>query len=139
MKKIMLIVISITIMGTIFFSCQEFDNDEYSKKAILKVRVYKVINFNELKLELIAEYDEKEKIEIFKKAISDASKITGIVNIIDTNFKFEIVYEDERKDSYYLWLGEKGQKGSLMNIEDTDIIYSISENLTDNISKLIRD
>ena len=82
-------------------------------------------------------FDDEGSIEIVKSLISNAVKQPGIVNMADPVFKMIIVHEDESKESFHLWIGEKGQQSVLMNLEDTHIIYTISEAVTSKFVKLI--
>ncbi|QFT88681.1 hypothetical protein FIU87_08500 [Bacillus sp. THAF10] len=54
---------------------------------------------------------EKDKdIKMFKGIFSAAKKEPGDVNMANPEFFLEVIYTNENQESFYLWIGEKGQK-----------------------------
>lgn len=76
-------------------------------------------------VEFISENDRAR----FQKAIKDAVKIDGAVNMAAPHYK---IIDDE--ESYFLWLNEDGS-ATLMNVSDTHAIYEMDE--SSNIKELV--
>ena len=139
---LILIFVSITMLG-----CQQQDNKDSNNKIDLKGQVKEINIFksNEFKKEdsdLIVSSSETDNTEIFetvKNIISDAIKQDGVVDIEEPNYDLEIIYEDDSIKEIYLWLMEvEGGKGSLMEVEDTHIVYNFSEELNAKLIDLLK-
>lgn len=140
--SMILVFVSITMLG-----CQPKDNKDSNSKINLKDEIKEVNIFisNEFKKEnsdLIVSSSKTDNTEVFKTVksiISDATKQEGIVNIVEPNYDLEIIYEDDSTKEIYLWLMEdQGGKGSLMEVEDTHIVYNFSEELNATLIDLIK-
>ena len=82
--------------------------------------------------------NDKETLKTFKDIISSATKEDGIANMTHPDFKLELIYENDSKQELNLWLGVDGQKSSLMKTDNTNIIYTISEELTYELIELLQ-
>lgn len=127
--------------------CQPLNNKDSNNKIDLEDQVKEINIFrsNEFKKEdsdLILSSSETENIEIFetvKTIINAAVKQAGIVNMTEPNYDLEIIYEDDSIKEFYLWLMEvEGGKGSLMEVEDTHIVYNFSEELNAKLIDLLK-
>lgn len=81
--------------------------------------------------------EDEEAIEEIEPLISSAARENGIVNMASPEHTFEIVYSSEDIQRYFLWIGEKGQKSTLMRSDDISTIYTVSEELTDRLIELM--
>ncbi|ACA40251.1 MULTISPECIES: hypothetical protein [Lysinibacillus] len=72
---------------------------------------------------------------MFHEVITTAVRNKGIVNMATPPYDVQVV------DIYgfHLWVGEMGQKGTLMNVKDTHTIYSISEDLIAPLRSLLQE
>lgn len=52
-------------------------------------------------------------------------------------YDVQIVDKAGNKYGYHLWLGDKGQNSSLMHVEDTHTIYTISKEFTEKLAALV--
>lgn len=50
----------------------------------------------------------------------------------------DIVFEDEEKQSYYLWLGGAFERSTLMKIDDSYTIYILAEESTKKLTELMK-
>jgi hypothetical protein len=82
-------------------------------------------------------FDDKETLKSFQNIFSSAVKEPGIVNMADPEFYMEVVHDKNNQQSLYLWIGEKGEKSTFMKAEDTNTIYTVSEDMTDKLIKLV--
>ena len=108
MKKwfILFIVIGFTLVG-----CSQKPNNVVSE---VTTETHTETNAdNEIELE------GTEEIDIFTKAVENAKKEPGIVNMANPQYKFSI-----GEESYFLWITE--DSGTIMNRKDTHTIYSLS-------------
>ena len=120
------------------YCCQSKNNNEYSDVNISKVSVSKSSGFGKVNSDFFAVYEDKETLDIFNNAISNAVKRAGIVDIVESEFDLEVIYTDGNKQGYHLWVGGKGQKSTLMNVYDTNTVYSISEEITNQLVDLVK-
>ena len=60
------------------------------------------------------------------------------MDIVESEFDLEVIYTDGNKQGYHLWVGGKGQKSTLMNVYDTNTVYSISEEITNQLVDLVK-
>ena len=137
MKKIFLFILLLSFMSVALIGCQSKDSNEYSDENISKVSVSKSSGFGKVNSDFFAVYEDKETLDTFDNAISNAAKRDGIVDIAEPEFDLEVIYTDGNKHGYHLWVGEKGQKSTLMDVNDTHTIYLISEDLTNKLIELI--
>lgn len=139
---LILVFVSITMLG-----CQPQDNKDDNNKIDLKdeikeVNIFQSNEFKKEKSDLIVSSSEIDNTEIFetvKTIINDAIKQAGIVSMTEPNYDLQIVYEDGSTKELYLWLMEvEDGKGSLMEVEDTHIVYTFSEELNAKLIDLIK-
>ena len=149
MRKNIGTILTVFLVFSLLFGCQSKDNLTLeTEKPSSEIQVE---DNNQLKLDgkitkiivsktkgVHATVFEKEKvIETFKSIISGAIKESGIVNMTNPELYMDVVYENENKQSFYLWIGEKGQKSTLMKTDDTHTIYTISEEMNDMVIELV--
>ncbi|WNF38774.1 hypothetical protein RJD24_10270 [Bacillaceae bacterium IKA-2] len=91
-----------------------------SPKSIDKVIIYEMENFSVVKEETAIGLTTKKEIEVFQNAFSSAVKQSGVVDMVDPNFKVDL-----GEETYFLWISEGS--GTVMNTKDTHTIYSLSK------------
>lgn len=138
MKKIIILVVSLFFMSVILIGCQSNDNNGHSDVNISKVSISKSSGFGKMNSDFFTVYEDKETLDIFKNAISNAVKREGIANMAEPEFDIKVIYTNGNKQGYHLWVGEKGQKSTLMNVNDTYTIYSILEEITNQLIGLVK-
>lgn len=82
-------------------------------------------------------FDDKESIKVFQNIFSSALKEDGIVNMSDPEFNLNVVFDEDNQQSLYLCIGEKGQRSTFMKTVDTNTIYTVSEEMTNNLIELV--
>ena len=137
MKKIILFVISLAIMSSFLIGCQSNDNNELNIGDISKVSISKSSGFGKVNEDFFAIYEDDEALELFQNAITNAVKQDGMVDMVEPEYDLRI-YENGKTKGYHLWIGEKGHKSTIMKISDTHTIYSISEEITNQLTDLIK-
>ncbi len=138
MKKIILFVLVLSFICSILIGCQSNDNRGFPNENISKVNISKSSGFGKVNFHFFKVYKNKETLDIFKNAISNAVKREGIADMAEPEFDLRVVYTDGNKQGYHLWVGEKGQKSTLMNVNDTHTTYSISEEITNQLIDLVK-
>ena len=138
MKKSILYVLLLSLMSVVLIGCQSKDSNGLSDGNITKVSISKSSDFGKVNSNFFTVYEDKETLDIFKNVISNAVKQDGIVDIAKAEFDVEVIYTDGNKQGYHLWVGEKGQKSTLMDVNDTNTIYLISEDLTNKFIDLMK-
>ena len=137
MKKFFLYIVSLTLILVVLVGCQSSIDDEISSDEISKVSISNSNNIGNINTDFFMVYEDEEVLEVFQNLFRSAVKQEGIVDMSEPQFDLEVVYKEGNNKDYHLWLGEKDQKSTLMNIEDTNTIYSISEEATNQLIDLI--
>ena len=150
MKKIYLLVVSMFFIPLVLLGCQPKTdsensnnqisnaNSEESKNEIFKVSISNSKGFGEVNTDFLIVFEDEETLGTFQNSITNAKKREGIVDMIDPEFDLEVIYKDGTKKEYHLWVGEKGGNSSLMNVDNTHAVYSISEEFTNQLISLIK-
>lgn len=137
MRKFCLFVGTLALISLVLLGCQANATSGNSNTEMSKVSISNSKGFGEVNTDFYMVYEDDITIETFQKAISHAVEREGIVNMIEPEFDLEIIYKDGSKQGYHLWVGEKGEKSALMKVEDTLTIYSISEEMTNQLMELL--
>ncbi|MED4456341.1 hypothetical protein [Metabacillus fastidiosus] len=103
-----------------------------SNENIEKVNFYKTESFSESEAEKssLIEITDTKTINNLRKAFNSAKKQPGIVDMVSPEYKVNI-----GEKSYLLWISEKS--GTIMDVEDTHTIYSLSNESIKSINELI--
>jgi hypothetical protein len=138
-RKIILLALFMAFMSAIFFGCQSKDNTKLqSDGEITKVSISKSSGFGKVNSDFFVVLDDKETLETFKVVISSAVKEEGIADMAEPEFDLEVIYANGKKQGYHLWVGEKGQRSTLMYIDNTHTRYTVSEGMTKKLIKLVQ-
>ena len=79
---------------------------------------------------ILVELENGEERRVFEKAVADAKRKPGIVNMKNAQYRFSL-----GDASYLLWL-DKGS-GTLMNANDTHTIHTLSPDSAAKISEVL--
>ena len=77
--------------------------------------------------------EDVDVLKTFVKSIEQAEKMNGIVDVTTPDYLLTITFTDETVAKYTLWLGVNG--GSLMNENNSHIIYSLPSRLISDLNK----
>ncbi|WP_391122293.1 hypothetical protein [Psychrobacillus sp. L3] len=164
MKKIMLLVLSLAFMSVILLGCESKDSTiinldketteqestkqepseqesteqqpEDNEILILDGEIKKV-SISKSKGNSATVFDDDFSIGVLRSVFSSAVKENGIVNMANPEFYVDIVYENEDKQSFHLWLGGLFEESTLMKTDDTHTIYILPEESTNKIIDLM--
>ncbi|OEH84662.1 hypothetical protein BHU72_09220 [Desulfuribacillus stibiiarsenatis] len=145
MKRIIMVILLWAFIAAIIFGCQLKDNNTSetqityhelqlldNERLKLDGEIKKVVFKSKGVSETI--FEEKEVLETFGDLITTAVRVAGIANMATPEVYFDVVYENENKQRFFLWIGKKEQNSTLMSKDDTHTIYIVSEKM---ISRLI--
>ena len=119
MKKTILLAVFLISISSILFACQSNENtNEFSANPTTKS-------------------ENDNKLSIFQAIFSNAVREPGIVDMAAPEFYMNVVYDKDNQKSLYLWIGEKGQRSTFMKTEDTNTIYTVSNDVTDKLIELV--
>ncbi|TYS41906.1 hypothetical protein [Bacillus infantis] len=88
-------------------------------EKVKEVEVYKMASFSSMKEETKITFSDQRTVKAFKRAFKRARKQPGAVDMVDPDYK--IILGEE---IYFLWIDKK--HGTIMNLEDTNTIYTLS-------------
>lgn len=143
-----IILLLFALMATFLFGCQpekeevkaeEVGNETEGEEmdGLLATGKIAKVELSEVKGVNPIIYDEMGELEIIRDLFSSAVKEPGIVNMGDPEFYLKVVMEDGEKRYLNLWLGGEGETASLMNIEDTHTIYTVTADIKGSLAGLI--
>jgi hypothetical protein len=101
-----------------------------SSGNIEKVKVYQMKSFSSVEKDSLTTFTDSKTVKDVIKTFNNAKKEPGIVNRADPEYKVEL--EDE---SYFLWISE--EYGTIMNMNDTNTIYTLPKNSVKTINELL--
>lgn len=102
---------------------------------IKEINIYKSNNFEKVNSDLIVNFTDEKSLEKIRKVITSAIRVKGIVDISAPNYNLEVIYRDNSDKQLYLWLNE-GEMGTLMEVEDTNTIYNLSQQMNKELRDL---
>lgn len=102
-----------------------------SFEKIDEIYLFEMESFSVVKEESLIILDEQTEINQLRNAIDSAKKKQGIADMADPEYKIEI-----GKNTYYLWISE--DSGTIMNLENTYTIYSLTKYSAKRVDKIIR-
>lgn len=136
MRKSMFLLLC-AFMFFILQGCQTMGSNGLPGGEISKVSIAESNGFGEVQTDFFAVWEDVETLDLFENVISNADKEVGIVDMIAPEFDLEITYADGSTQGYHLWAGKEYQKSTLMNVEDTTTIYTVSEEVTGQLIDVI--
>lgn len=137
MKKFYRFIVSILLIPLILIGCQSTVDDETPNDEISKVSLSNSNTIGQINTDFFTVYEDEEVLETFQNIFTSAVKQEGIVDIAEPEFDLEVIYKEGNKQEYHLWLGEKDEQSTLMQVEDTHAIYTISEEATNQLIDLV--
>lgn len=105
-------------------------------KKIVKVEISKPKGSEEISSQYFRMFEDEDSLVVFQEMLKTAVKQPGIVDIVNPDFKLNLHFEDGSHAGYYLWVGQEGEQGTLMKVEDTHHIYYFSADVTAKIRDL---
>ena len=120
MKKILLMALLFVSVPIVLMGCQTNDSDS---DDIVKVSVSESREIGKINTDFFGVYEDEETVDMFEELFEDAVKQDGIVDIVSPEFDIEAELENGNKQQLHLWVGEAGQRSTLMYVEDTSTIY----------------
>ncbi|MGO1371463.1 MAG: hypothetical protein ACTHVE_06365 [Senegalia sp. (in: firmicutes)] len=134
MKRIIALILILASMSLLGCNQQLNEKDNLTLELdgkIKEINIFKSNGFDKSNSDLIVTVTNEETIYNLRNIITSATKLDGIVDIREPDFNLDIIYKDNSKEKFYIWLEKNGGKGALMNSEDTNTLYNISEEMND--------
>ena len=135
MKKMWLVVLTLLVVPIALMGCQTDDSDA---DDIVKVSVSESREIGKINTDFFGVYEDEETVDMFEELFEDAVKQDGIVDIVSPEFDIEAELENGNKQQLHVWVGEAGQRSTLMYVEDTNTIYRTSAEHTDWLIGLLK-
>ena len=134
----MLLALLTALISLILLGCQSDGKNGKTDVEISKVSISRSRGFGKVNSDFMTVYKNEEALTLFENVISNAVKEPGVVDMPKPEFDLQVIYTDGTSQGYHLWVGEKGQRSTLMNIDDTHAIYSISNEMTNQLIDLFQ-
>lgn len=97
---------------------------------VKSITIQQLISFKEVKRDTVKKISNVDDVEKIVDTFSHAFQRPGIVDMADPEFKVII-----GKESFYLWFSQDGASATIMNLNDTHTVYSMSS--TEKIYQII--
>ncbi|MBP0724483.1 hypothetical protein J5Y03_04680 [Bacillus sp. RG28] len=148
MRKVILMALSLTFISSLLYGCQSKEKistettvnqstKSETNNELLIDNNFKSVSVSKTKgVDEITIYD-KESIHAFQNIFSSAVKEPGVVDMAGPEFYLEVIYDKEKHQNLYLWIGKKGQRSTFMKTDDTSTIYTVLEEKTNKLIELI--
>jgi hypothetical protein len=148
LRKVFFLALSLAFMSLFILGCQSKENVSTEttvnsspksesnqnlsiEKDFVSIGVSKTKGSNDIT------FDDKETLKSFQDIFLSAVKEPGIVNMVDPEYYMEVVHDKNNQESLYLWIGEQGEKSTFMKAEDSNTIYTASQEMTDKLIELV--
>ncbi|HYK74248.1 MAG TPA: hypothetical protein VEV44_14225 [Pseudoneobacillus sp.] len=102
-----------------------------SFEKIDKIQLYEMESFSNIRKDSMMIIKDKQDIIQIRNGIDSAKKQPGVVDMADPEYKIEV-----GKNTYYLWISENS--GTIMNLEDTNTIYSLTKYSAKRVGEIIK-
>ncbi|WP_236635567.1 MULTISPECIES: hypothetical protein [unclassified Exiguobacterium] len=113
------------------------ETSELVAEDIAQVRIAESVDFGRFQERAVVTYDRLEDVKVFADMIRNADEQPGIVNMATPEYDVEVRYTSDKTDRYYVWIGESGKPTSLMNVNDTNTVYLVPADVTDELIELL--
>ncbi|MFJ7736217.1 hypothetical protein ACIQ2D_07700 [Lysinibacillus sp. NPDC097287] len=121
----------LTVIGVVFLvltACSNGDRQDGNSK-VKSITIQEMISFKETKRNSKKKISNVDDVKKVVDAFSNAFQEPGIVDMDDPEFKVKI-----ERERYYLWFSDDGRSATIMNVDDTNTVYSMSS--TEGIHKI---
>ncbi len=125
-----------SLLATVVLGCTD---EELAIGKLAKVNISNSVEFGSVHTDCMKDYEDEDSLNVFHEGMTTAVRNEGIVNMAAPQLDVEIVDTAGNQYGFHLWLGEIGQKSTLMNVKDTHTIFSISEDLTAPLRSLVQE
>lgn len=102
-----------------------------AEEVIDQVVINEMESFSVVKVDSEKTLTNQEDIKTVQDSLLNAHKEPGLADMSDPHYKLLV-----GANSYYLWIHESS--GTIMNREDTHVIYSLSEEAAQDVYKLLK-
>ncbi|WP_047986097.1 hypothetical protein [Ornithinibacillus californiensis] len=146
MKKITFVMLSLVLMTLLSFGCQPNESTDININQTSESELNNHFSINKDTIGISfskpngkskVNFNDKETFHAFQEVFSSAVKEDGIVNMANPEFYMDIVNEENEQSRLYLWIGEKGERSTIMKPNDTNTIYTVSPEETDRLILLV--
>lgn len=139
MRRTLLYLFTLVFISVALLGCQSENKEERLLEGnITKVSLSKSEGFGQLNSDFIVVFKDEQALETFRRVLSNAVQEEAIVDMVKPAFDLEIIYENQNKQGFHLWIGKKGQKSTLMKTNNTHTIYTISAEMTNRLIDLVQ-
>lgn len=160
MRKTYLLIVSMILISIILVGCQSNDKVEgsnadiegqnadvvsnadvdVSNMLLSKINISNSKGFATVNTDFFAVYEDEETLETLQNAFTNAVMVAGMVDMMEPEYDLEFIYKDGTKEAYHLWIGERKRdtKSTIMKVEDTHFIYTISEEATNLLLDMVK-
>ncbi|TMW71199.1 hypothetical protein [Alteribacter natronophilus] len=82
---------------------------------------------------------QEDELNIILTAINSSQRIDGSVDMAEGDYDFEIILHDESPHGFHFWLPAENTTGTIMNVNDTETIYDLTEESSRELTELLFD
>ncbi|OMD86843.1 MULTISPECIES: hypothetical protein [Paenibacillus] len=127
-----------TALLTLFQSNeQQVESDNLKlDETIKRITLANALAHGSVNANIKDEYTDHETIDIFVRAIRTAEQIPGNLNTATPNYDIVLI-SDNNKYAFHLWINETSEQGMLMNVNETDTGYTLTNESTAELKKIL--
>ncbi|MFD2042867.1 hypothetical protein ACFSTA_00930 [Ornithinibacillus salinisoli] len=106
---------------------------------VVEIQVTEFDTFGSVNHEDPVVFTDEETVETFMEAIHSAKKEEGVVDMDFGDFDLNVISSDGKEEGFHLWLREDMERGSIMRVENTHVVYTLSKKSTQELKDILFD
>lgn len=112
MKKFFPLILAIAVgLGGFFY----FNHNEISQFGIEKVYIYNYNEYKDKNPSPFVKIEKKTLVDIVVETINSSNNIKKEINIANPNYVLDVLYSNNKKKTFHLWLNENTTIGMYKN------------------------
>lgn len=80
---------------------------------------------------------DTKALAICKEMFNNSVKEEGSVNMSNPDYELKVEFSKGKDQTFFLWIGKEGEDSTLMNLNDSNVIYSVPEKITNQLKQFI--
>ncbi len=138
MKKTLLALLLFTFLSPILIGCRSNSDTSLEYQGISMVEISQSAGFNSVNPDFFEVNQDEETLLIFADLLKQASRQQGIVDMIEPEYDLNIHFNNGNIQGFHLWVGDSGEISSLMKVDDTHTVYTLSAKITEKLIDLLQ-
>ncbi|GGO01894.1 hypothetical protein [Saccharibacillus kuerlensis] len=111
--------------------------EEMQKWEITEINIFKSESHGSIGGTLLKKLSNAEEFSVVLQSLSTANQMLGIADTAIPDYDFVIVLDQKDSFAFHYWLDADDRQGMLADVNDTGILYTLSQNSVQDLLQLI--